>query len=162
MATETSPDSTTTVLTPGSPAPDFTLPTQDREDWTLSEKLAQGDVVLCFFPLAFTGVCTTEMECITKEFASWTEKGAQVVGISCDSFAVTKAWSEQLGLTHTLLADMHRSVCKDYGLYWPKLNVASRGTVVVSASDAGPVVKWSQSREPSDAMDLNAVLAQLA
>ena len=67
-----------------------------------------------------------------------------------------------MAMSHTLLADMHRTVCKDYGLYWPKLNVASRGTVVVTTSDAGPVVKWSQSREPSDAMDIDAVLAQLA
>lgn len=150
-------------ITAGEPAPDFTLKDQNRDDWTLSKALANGDVALCFFPLAFTGVCGTEMKCINDELASWSAKGATVVGISCDSFAALKAWSEQMGLKQTLLADMHRNVCRAYGLYWPDLNVSSRGTVVVTRGAGGtPVVKWSQARQPKDAMKWDEVLAALA
>ncbi len=150
-------------LKAGDPAPDFTLTDQNREPWSLSEALGQGDVVLSFFPLAFTGVCGTEMQCVTAEMSTWKDKGAQVVGVSCDSFAALKAWADQMDIKHTLLADMHREVCRAYGLYWADLNVATRGTVVITKDDAGrPVVKWSQAREASDAMDLDEVLAHLS
>ncbi len=56
---------------PGEPAPDFTLRTQARADWTLSREIERGPVALCFFPFAFTGVCGTEMECISREMARW-------------------------------------------------------------------------------------------
>ena len=152
-----------TPITQGEPAPDFTLPDQDRVEWTLSEQLEKGDVVLCFYPLSFTGICGTEMKCVSSEMQRWQNEGAQVVGISCDSFAVQRAWADQSGFTHTLLSDIHRSVCKAYGLYWPELNVASRGTVIVTKGPEGrPQVRWAQAREVGDAMDLDEVLSHLS
>ena len=119
--------------------------------------------MLCFFPFAFTGVCGTEMACITKDLAQWQSKGATVVGISCDSFAALKAWGEAEGLTHTLLSDLHRSVVRDYGLFWQDLNVANRGTVVIGQSDDGVgTVSFAEAREPGDAMDWDAVLARVS
>lgn len=153
----------TSVIAAGETAPDFVLKDQNRGDWRLGDAVKQGDVVLCFFPLAFTGVCSAEMKCVDTEMATWQRKGATVVGISCDSFATLKAWSEQLGLKQTLLADMHRDVCKAYGLYWPELNVAHRGTVVIGKSaDGRGKVKWVQAREPGRAMNWEDVLAWLA
>jgi peroxiredoxin len=152
-----------TPITVGSPAPDFMLKDQNRNEWKLSDAVKKGDVVLCFFPLAFTGVCGTEMKCVNDEIASWQKKGAQVVGISCDSFATLKAWADQLGLKQTLLADMHRDVCRAYGLYWKDLNVSGRGTVVVGkAADGKGKVKWVQAREPGKAMNWEEVLTWLA
>lgn len=163
MPTDTTLTPRTMPLAVGDVAPDFTLKTQDRADWSLAEAVKKGDVVLCFFPLAFTGVCSTEMKCVTDEMTKWTGKGAQVVGISCDSFAANKAWAEQLGLKHVLLADMHRAVCKAYGLYWADLNVSQRGTVVIGKSPDGKgKVKWVQARQPGSAMSFEEVLAWLA
>lgn len=151
------------LIKPGDPAPDFTLPDQDRQDWSLAEHLTTGDVVLCFFPFAFTSVCATEMECLSKEIARWSAQGATPVGVSCDSFAALKAWAQRDGYTHTMLSDLHRSVCRAYGLYWNDLNVAQRGTVIISkATDGTPTVKWAQAREPGSGMDLDQVLAELA
>ena len=94
--------------------------------------------------------------------ASWQAKGATVVGISCDSFAVQKAWADKEGFKQPLLADMHRHVCKAYGLYWPDLNVSSRGTVVIGKDPSGlGTVKWVQAREPGKAMNWEEVLATL-
>jgi peroxiredoxin len=144
----------------GDPAPDFTLLDQDRKEWKLSEAIKTGDLVLCFFPLAFTGVCGTEMKCVSDEMASWKKKGAKVVGVSCDSFATLKAWAEKEGYKQTLLADMHRQVCRAYGLFWPDLNVSSRGTVIVGKSPDGKgKVKWVQAREPKNGMKWEEVLA---
>lgn len=151
-----------TPITPGDAAPDFTLQDQHRKDWRLSEHVKAGDVVLAFFPLAFTGVCGTEMKCITDELAAWQKKGATVVGVSCDSFAALKAWADQMGLRHTLLSDIHREVCRGYGLYWKDLNVSQRATVVIgkSASGAGKVT-WVQAREPGKAMAWDEVLSHV-
>jgi peroxiredoxin len=151
-----------TPLAVGDVAPDFTLLDQDRKEWKLSEAVKKGDVVLSFVPLAFTGVCGTEMGCIAKDAATWQGKGATVVGISCDSFATQKAWAEKEGYTQRLLADMHRQVCKAYGLYWADLNVSQRGTVIIGKSaDGKGKVKSSQAREPGKAMDWDSVLASL-
>lgn len=160
MPTELSPRSAPIQV--GEAAPDFTLKDQDKGDWTLSEALKKGPVVLCFYPLDFSPVCSTEMKCITDEFSKWEAKGAQVVGISCDSFFVHRAWADALGLRQTLLADMHRSVCKAYGFYWPDLNIATRGTVIVERDASGRAkVKWTQSREIPQAMKPDELLAAL-
>jgi peroxiredoxin len=149
-------------LRAGDEAPDFTLKDQNKQPWTLSEALERGPVVLCFYPMAFSSVCSTEMKCITDEFARWKEKGAQVLGVSCDSFFVQKAWADSLGLKQTLLADMHRDVCKAYGFYWPDLNVSTRGTVIVEKGPAGkPRVRWVQSREIPQALKADDILAAL-
>lgn len=151
------------VLAPGSAAPDFTLKTQDRADWSLAEHVKKGDVVLSFYPFAFTTTCSTEMKCINDELKSWKDKGATVVGISCDSFAANKAWADQMGLKQVLLSDMHRKVCKAYGLFWTDLNVSQRGTIVIGQSDDGRgTIKWSQARPPSEAMDWNEVSSHLS
>ncbi len=144
-------------------APDFVLQDQNRKDWRLSDAVKRGDVALCFFPLAFTSVCTTEMKCVNDEMAGWQGRGATVVGVSCDSFAVLKAWADQIGLQQTMLSDMHRAVCKAYGLHWPELNVSKRGTVVIGKSaDGRGRVKWVQAREPGKAMQWDEVAAWLA
>jgi peroxiredoxin len=152
-----------TLIGAGEIAPDFTLKDQDRQDWRLSNAVRQGDVVLCFYPLDFTSTCGTENECITREMSRWARQGTQMVGISCDSFAAHKAWADQGGFKHRLLADMHRQVCRAYGLYWPELNVSKRGTVVIAQSaDGVGRVKWSQGREPGQAMSMDEVLTYVS
>lgn len=146
----------------GSIAPDFTLATQDRKDWNLAEHLKKGDVVLSFVPFAFTGVCSTEMKCISDDVKKWSDRGATVVGISCDSSFANKAWAEKEGYTHTLLSDSFRDVSKAYGLYWADLNVSNRGTVVIEASPDGKgKVRFVQARPPSQAMDWSNVLSMV-
>lgn len=147
------------VIKVGETAPDFELPDQHRGTWKLADALKKGDVVLSFFPMAFTSVCGTEMKCINDELAKWSAKGAQVVGVSCDSNAALKAWADQMGLKQTLLADMHRAVCKAYGLYWPDLNVAWRGTVVIGRDGR---VKWTQKRDIPQAFKPEELLAAMS
>ncbi len=148
-----------TPIAVGEKAPEFTLKDQDRNDVSLSDLLAGGgDVVISFYPLAFTSVCGDEMKCYTTDRPQFESKNATVIGVSCDSFAANKAWTEQENLGIPLLADMHREVCKAYGFYWADLNVASRGTVVVGPDG---VVKWVSAREPGQAVSNGDVLAEL-
>lgn len=150
------------LIEPGEKAPDFTLMDQDRNEWHLADAVRKGDVVLCFYPLAFTSVCTDEMTCVTNEFAQADGTDVTVVGISCDSFAANKAWAEREGIRQPLLADMHRQVCRAYGLYWGDLNVSERGTVVIGKDESGSgTVTWSQRRDPGSAMDFSAVMSHV-
>lgn len=149
-----------TPIEAGAAAPGFTLKDQTKEDWSLAEAVKKGDVALCFYPMSFSSVCSTEMKCVTDQFADLEAQGVQVVGVSCDSFFVQEAWARELGLKQTLLADMHREVCKAYGFYWPDLNISGRGTVLIGQSDDGQgTVKWVQKREIPDAMELDELLA---
>ena len=144
----------------GDPASDFTLTDQGRVAWRLADHLAKGDVVLCFVPFAFTGVCSTEMRCVSDQVARWRATGATVVGVDCDSPFANKAWSEKEGYSHTILSDSHRAVCRAYGLYWSEMNVAQRGTVVIGGA-GGPTpgrVKMIDARPPGQAMDFERVL----
>jgi peroxiredoxin len=157
----------TTPIALGATAPNFTLKDQSKQDWTLSEAVKKGDVVLCFYPMDFSPVCSTEMKCVTEDLTKWAGgrngKTVQVVGVSCDSFYTHEAWAHALGLRQTLLADMHREVCKAYGFYWPDLNISGRGTVVIGQSDSGVGrVRWVQQRAIPQAMSFDEVLASLA
>lgn len=146
----------------GEAVPDFTLLTQAREEWTLLDALAEGDVALCFYPMDFSPVCEAEMRCVNDEFEHWRARGVRVVGISCDSFYVHAAWARELGLKQTLLSDMHRAVTKAYGFYWADLNISGRGTVLVTlGSDGVPTAKWVQRREIRDAMDIGELMSRL-
>jgi peroxiredoxin len=149
-----------TVIGAGETAPDFELPTDVwGKTWKLSDALKQGDVILSFFPFAFTGVCGTEMACITKDLGSLGGKGTTVVGVSTDGAPSLAEWKKQLGLTQTLLSDNFRKVSKAYGLYWPEHNVSWRGTVVIGSNGK---VKWSQKREIKQAFSPQELLAHLS
>lgn len=150
-------------LSIGDLAPDFTLTDQARQPWQLAEAVRKGDVILCFYPMDFSPICSSEMRCVSDSMAQWAATGAEVVGISCDSFFVHAAWAESLGLKHTLLADMHRQVCKAYGFYFEPMNVSSRGTIIIAQSDDGVGrVKWVQARELKQAMEFNEIIAEIS
>jgi peroxiredoxin len=147
----------------GESVPDFTLQTQDRKEWHLADNVKAGDVVLCFFPFAFTGVCGTEMQCVTREMENWKKKGATVVGVSCDSPFVLKAWADKEGFKHPLLSDQHRQLTRGLGLYWADMNTTNRGTVVVAKSETGQgKAKWVQTRQPGNGMKWEEVIAVIS
>lgn len=147
------------AISVGETAPDFTLKDQTKSDWNLAAHLKNGPVALCFYPMDFSPVCSSEMKCVTDDMAKLQSRGVQVVGISCDSFFVHEAWAAQLGLKQTLLADMHRDVCKAYGFYWPDLNISRRGTVLINPDGT---VKWVQTREIPQAMNVDDLVAATA
>src|ERR1700712_3093987 len=100
----------------GSPAPDFTLPNQDREAVTLSAQRGHP-VVLAFFPAAFSSVCTTELCTFRDRLPAPNSVNAQVYGISVDTFFTLKAFRGDQGLTFPLLSDFNKEVIRDYGVF---------------------------------------------
>lgn len=155
-------ESKSTPVAVGQEIADFTLSDQDRNEWWLSDAVKRGDVVLCFFPFAFTGTCGVEMKCVTAELDSWRKRGSDVVGVSCDSWYTLKAWAKAEGFTHRLLSDQHRAVCTALGIAWPEVNSTRRATIVVGRNPEGRArVKWIQVREPANAMDWAEVMAHV-
>ena len=142
----------------GDNAPDFTLKDQDQKDWTLSSLRGKKNVVLIFYPLDWSPVCTGENKCISDDFPKFEQANAEVVGISTDSFFSHKAWADALGLKHRLLADFNRDVVKKYGLYFEALNCGKRATVII---DKNGKVAYAKVQEIKTARDDKEILEAL-
>jgi peroxiredoxin len=119
----------------GQTAPDFTLKNTDMQDVTLSSFRGQKNVVLLFVPLAFTGVCTTELCSVRDNLNNYANLNAEVFGISVDSPFSQKAWKEKENLNFTLLSDFNRQATKAYGALYDELiglqGVAKRAAFVI-------------------------------
>ncbi len=116
----------------GDEAPDFSLPDQNNHPWTLSEHRG-GNVVLVFYPLSFSGSCTSELHELTETGEKFAAAGAEVVGISIDSSYVQHAFKKHEELAATLLADFQPrgAVADKYGVYLGDLGIANLGTFVI-------------------------------
>lgn len=145
----------------GDVAPDFTLKNQDGNEVSLVSFKGQKNVVLAFYPLDWSPVCTNENKCLTDDFPSFSDANAELLGISTDSFFSHKAWADSLDLKHTLLADMHRDVCKAYGLYFPDLNCSKRATVIVGKDGKVAYVKVQEIKTARDDKEILDALKAL-
>jgi peroxiredoxin len=101
----------------GSKAPDFTLMNQDRQPVTLSDARGKQNVVLAFFPAAFSSVCTAELCRFRDQLAALNRLDATVYGISVDTFWSLNAFGKQQGLTFPLLSDFNKEVIRQYGVF---------------------------------------------
>jgi peroxiredoxin len=129
------------VIEPGVKAPDFSLPDQDGNEVSL-DSFAGRKLVLAFYPLDFSPVCTDQLGIYQEVLAEIESKGAALVGVSVDSAYCHRAFREHLGLTMSLLADFHPKgeVSSAYGAYREDRGSANRSLVLV---DGDGVVAWS-------------------
>jgi peroxiredoxin len=118
----------TRTLKVGDDAPGFELKDQNRQDFKLSEQRGKN-VVLNFFPAAFSGVCSQQMPRIEEQKALFGEDTV-VVGISVDGVSALKAFGEQTKIGFSLLSDFypHGAVAESYGVFLP-VGVAERAVI---------------------------------
>ena len=128
------------------PAPDFELPSNELDNGRPGKKYKLSDlrgkpVVLAFYPLDFSPVCTKENTCFRDDLSQFEQLGARVLGISVDSAWTHDAFAKSLKLSFPLLADFHPkgAVAKAYGLYMEDKGITKRATVVV---DKDGKVAW--------------------
>jgi peroxiredoxin len=151
----------------GSKAPDFTLVNQDREPVKLSEQIGSGNIVLAFFPGAFSGTCTKEMCTLRDSLAQLNGLGAKLYGISTDTFFTLKAWADQQNLGFPLLSDYNKEAIKAYDVVNPDMvglkNIAKRAVIVI---DRGGVIRYREAlddaRNEPDYAKLKEALGRLA
>lgn len=130
----------------GQEAPDFALYDMDRQQRTLNEFRGKN-VVLAFFPGAFTGVCTTEMCTFRDQLDEYEALNAQVIGITVDPPFAQKAWADQNNVTFTFLSDFNRQVVNQYDVAFPNLAglegyVAASRAIFVIDKDGIVRYKW--------------------
>lgn len=114
----------------GTPAPEFTLKTQDDKEWKLSAQKGKN-VVLMWYPLDWSPTCEKE-NCKISTQPVLGGPDTVVVGISRDSVWSHKAWAKAFGIKHDLLADPMLDVTKSYGMQHPKVPfISHRATVIV-------------------------------
>jgi peroxiredoxin len=143
----------------GELAPDFTLPSTSGEAVTLSALRGRDDVLIAFFPLAFTSTCTAELCAFTDDYDAFAAKGVRVLPISVDSTATLKEFRAKYGLKVELLSDFHRDASRAYGVLIPERFYANRAYFLV---DREGVVRWSHvEANPGQRRENAEILAAL-
>lgn len=136
----------------GSKAPDFTLNDNKRQPVTLSGFQGDKNVLLVFYPFAFSRICSAEMCQVRDELADYTGHNVQVVGVSVDTYYSLKVWAEQERFTFPLLSDFwpHGAVAKTYGVFNEAAGLANRGTFLI---DTTGTVRFAEINQPGEARD---------
>lgn len=124
----------------GSMAPDFTLLSDQRKKVTLSSFRGEKNVVLAFFPWAFTSTCTAELCDFGTDYSQFASEDTVVLGISCDSFYALREFKAKEGITVDLLSDDRREVSRAYGVLIDELFVSGRAYVVI---DKAGLIRWT-------------------
>ncbi|MFE0382817.1 peroxiredoxin [Streptomyces bungoensis] len=138
----------------GDKAPDFELRDNHGRSVKLSEFRGEKNVVLLFYPFAFTGVCTGELCELRDNLPSFSDRDTQLLAVSNDSIHTLRVFAEQEGLEYPLLSDFwpHGNVSRAYGVFDEDKGCAVRGTFII---DKEGVVRWTVVNGLPDARDLN-------
>lgn len=149
------------VIQVGELAPDFTLSDQYGEELTLSELVTEEPVVLVFFPLAFSGICTGELCELRDNLAVFSEAKVRLLGVSVDSVYALRVWAEQEDFEFSILSDFwpHGAVAAAYGAFLADRGIATRATVIIG-QDRRVLASFENS--PGEARSLDAYRAALA
>jgi len=143
----------------GDKAKGFTLPSKPGEPVNVGEHIGKEPVVLLFFPLSFSPVCTEEMCAMRDSWGEWEPLGAKVFGISVDSPFVTDKFRTELNIPFPILSDFNKEIASEYGALHEELvglkGVPKRAAFVIDAS--GSVIYDWVSDDPKVMPDLDAV-----
>jgi peroxiredoxin len=117
----------------GSPAPDFTLKDQNQQDVSLSSFQGKKRVVIVFYPLDWSPVCTKEHACFVNDMKKFDQLDAQVLGLSVDSVWSHKAYAEKMGIQYPLLADFQPrgAVAAQYGVFLAEKGITGRAISII-------------------------------
>lgn len=149
-----------TGLRLGDPAPDFTLRDQFGQAVTLSEFRGDKVVLLVFYPFAFSGVCTSEMNLITDSLDRFLTFGREVLAVSCDPTFALRAFADADGINFPLLSDFwpHGQVARDYGVFDEEHGCPGRSSYLI---DREGRIAWAVHNEIGVARDFDEHLRRL-
>lgn len=144
----------------GDHAPAFRLSDQNGTPVSSQQILRQKNMLVVFYPFAFSGVCTGELRSIRDDLGAFVSDAVQVVAISCDPIFSLRAWADVEGYFFPLLSDFwpHGGVARAYGVLDEAGGFAHRGTFLV---DATGVIRWSLVNPPAQERDFSGYRAAL-
>ena len=140
------------MLSAGTLAPDFALRDQNQQRITLSSYRGAKNVLLVFFPLAFTGICQGELDRLRDHLPDFENDDRAVLAISVGPPPTHKIWALESGFTFPVLSDFwpHGKVSQDYGVFNDDAGYSNRGTFVV---DRSGVIRFAEMKQPGEARD---------
>ena len=149
------------LLNVGDAAPGFTLRDQHGQEQSLASRANSRNVLLVFYPFAFTGVCSGEMKALSDHAAEWDSLGTDVLAVSCDPVPSLRAFADKEGLGIPLLSDCwpHGAVSTKYGAFDDSLGAAGRKTYVI---DPSGTIRWAIQTAIPNARDIDDYLKALA
>ena len=147
----------------GVEAPDFVLKDQNNQEVRLSDFRGRKNVLLVFYPLAFSGVCSGELCSLRDELPTFQNDQVQVLTISVDSVFTHKAWAMAENFDFPLLSDFwpHGEVANAYGIFDERRGTALRGTYLI---DTEGILRWrtvNDARTPRNQGDYLAAIKTL-
>ena len=147
------------TLRVGDQAPDFSLPPAPGPDLvTLSSYRGEKNVVVLFFPLAFSSVCTDEMCQAAENYEGWQELDAEVIGVSADSPFVAQKFAQETKASFPIVSDFNKEAMTAFDVmyedYFGLRGVAKRSTFVI---DREGVIRYASVGEDSDLPDFEAI-----
>ena len=144
----------------GEAAPDFTLDTTNGKPVVLSSFRGTKNVLIAFYPLAFTSTCTTELCAFTDDYAVFAGKDVEVVPISVDAVPSLKAFKAQSNLSVELASDFRRDVSRAYGVLLADRFYSKRAYFLV---DKAGMIRWAHvEANPSHRRENSEILAEIA
>jgi peroxiredoxin len=144
----------------GEPAPEFTLPSTSGTDVALAQFRGKSNVLLAFFPLAFTSTCAEEMCSFTEDVGRFEGAGAVILPISVDSIPTLREFKAKEQLAVDLLSDFKREVCRAYGTLLEDKFFSRRAYFLV---DTQGILRWAHTEaELGHRRDDDELLAQIA
>ena len=137
----------------GDDAPDFSLVNQFGETVALSDFRGKKPVVLVFYPLSFSGICTGELCALRDDLSVFQNDNVELLAISCDAMFTQKVFAEKEGYNFPLLSDFwpHGATAQKYGVFNADRGLALRGTFVI---DKQGIVRWTVVNSPAEARNL--------
>ena len=149
-----------TVPAVGSPAPDISLNTTAGEVVTLSALKGKTNVLLAFFPLAFTSTCTAELCAFTDEYSAFADKDVRVIPISVDAVPSLKAFRDHYKMGVELASDFKREASRAYGTLMESTYFSNRAYFLI---DKAGIVRWVHVEEtPGSRRENSEILAEIA
>jgi glutaredoxin-dependent peroxiredoxin len=133
------------ILIPGDQAPNFNLYSTDKQPVTLTDYTGKN-LLLLFFPMAFTGVCTTELCSMRDDIAAYNNAGVEVIAISVDSVFTLGKFKEEQKLNFPVLSDFNKEASEAYGVLYKEFVLGMRGVAKRSAFliDTNGIIKYAE------------------
>ncbi|WP_067974155.1 peroxiredoxin [Mycolicibacter icosiumassiliensis] len=140
------------MLQVGAQAPDFTLKDQNQQPVTLSDFRGQRNVLLVFFPLAFTGICQGELDQLRDQLPRYVNDDSVALAISVGPPPTHKIWATESGFLFPVLSDFwpHGAVSEAYGVFNSDTGFPNRGTFVI---DKSGIIRFAEMKQPGEARD---------
>lgn len=140
------------MLNVGTTAPDFTLRDQNQQPVTLSDYRGAKNVLLVFFPLAFTGICQGELDQLRDHLPAYDNDDSAALAVSVGPPPTHKIWAADSGFLFPVLSDFwpHGAVSQDYGVFNDDTGFSNRGTFVI---DRTGTIRFAEMKQPGEARD---------